>query len=41
MQFEFKGMYRNTKVRIKFNDGISEPIHIKKRSKTGWGLSPV
>ena len=23
-----KCIYRNTKVRIKFNDGISEPIHI-------------
>jgi len=25
-----KCIYRNTKVRIKFNDGISEPIHINK-----------
>jgi len=24
-----KCIYRNTKVRIKFNDGISEPIYIK------------
>ena len=25
-----KRIYRNTKVRIKFNDGTSEPIHINK-----------
>ena len=25
-----KCIYRNTKVRMKFNDGISEPIYIKK-----------
>ena len=25
-----KYIYRNTKIRIKFNDGISEPIHINK-----------
>ena len=25
-----KCIYRNTKIRIKFNDGISEPIHINK-----------
>jgi hypothetical protein len=24
-----KNIYRNTRVRIKFNDGISEPIHTK------------
>jgi hypothetical protein len=35
MQFEFKGMYRNTKVRIKFNDGICEPIHINKGVRQG------
>jgi len=32
-----KCIYRNTKIRIKFNDGISEPIHINK----GRFLSPV
>ena len=30
-----------TKVRIKFNDEISEPIHIKKGVRQGCGLSPV
>ena len=25
-----KCIYRNTKVRIKFNDGISKPLHINK-----------
>ena len=25
-----KCIYRNTKIRIKFNDGISEPIHTNK-----------
>ena len=32
-------IYRNKKVRIKFNDGISEPIH--KGVRQGCGLSPV
>jgi len=33
-----KCIYRNTKIRIKFNDGISEPIH----SKTGmWLLTGI
>ena len=36
-----KCIYRNTKIRIKFNDGISEPIHINKRLRQGCGLSPV
>ena len=36
-----KGIYRNTKVRIKFDDGISEPIHINKGVRLGCGLSPV
>jgi hypothetical protein len=36
-----KCIYRNTKVRIKFNDGISEPIHINKGVRLGCGLSPV
>ena len=36
-----KCIYRNTKVRIKFNDGISEPIHINKGVRQGCGLSPV
>ena len=36
-----KCIYRNTKVRIKFNVGISEPIHINKGVRQGCGLSPV
>jgi hypothetical protein len=36
-----KCIYRNTKVRIKFNDGISEPIHINKGVIQGCGLSPA
>jgi len=36
-----KCIYRNMKVRIKFNDGISEPIHINKGVRQGCGLSPV
>jgi hypothetical protein len=36
-----KCIYRNTKIRIKFNDGISEPIHINKAVRQGCGLSPV
>ena len=36
-----KGIYRNTKVRIKFNDDISESIHINKGVRQGCGLSPV
>jgi len=36
-----KFVYRNTKVRIKFDDGISEPIYINKGVRQGYGLSPV
>ena len=36
-----KRIYRNMKVRIKFNDGISEPIHINKGVIQGCGLSLV
>ena len=36
-----KRIYRNTKVGIKFNDGISEPIQINKGVRQGCGLSPV
>jgi len=36
-----KYIYRNTKVRIKFNHGISEPIHINKGVRKGSGLSLV
>ena len=37
-----KCIYRNTKVRIKFNDGIfSEPIYTNKGVRQGCGLSPV
>jgi hypothetical protein len=28
-------------VRVKFNDGISEPVHINKGVRQGCGLSPV
>jgi hypothetical protein len=30
-----KCIYRNTKIIIKFNDGISEPIYVNKRVKQG------
>ena len=36
-----KCIYRNTKIRIKFSDAISEPIHINKRVRQGCSLSPV
>jgi len=36
-----KCIYRNMKVRIKFNDGISEPIHINKGVREGCGLLSV
>jgi len=36
-----KCIYRNTKIRIKFNDGITEPIHINKGVRQGCCLSPV
>src|SRR5215469_2214236 len=36
-----KCIYRNTKVRIKFNNGIPESIHINKGLGQGCGLSPV
>ena len=36
-----KCIYRNTKVRIKFNDSISEPIYTNKEVGQGCGLSPV
>ena len=36
-----KCIYRNTKVRIKFNDDISKAIHINKGVKQGCGLSSV
>ena len=38
---KIKCIYRNTKVRIKFNDGISEPIHTNKGVRLGCGLSLV
>jgi len=38
---KIKCIYRNTKIRIKFNDGISEPIHINKGVRMGCGLSPL
>jgi len=34
-------IYMNTKIRIKFIDGISEPIHINKEVRQGCGISPV
>ena len=36
-----KCIYRNTKIRIKLNDGISELIHINKGVRQGCGLSHV
>ena len=36
-----KFIHRNTKVRIKFNDGVSELIHINKGVRQGCGLSHV
>jgi len=37
-----KSIYSNTKLRIKFNDGIfSEPVYTNKRVRQGCGLSPV
>ena len=33
-----KYIYRNTKIRIKFNDCISEPIHINKGVRQGCGF---
>jgi len=36
-----KCIYRNTKVRMKFNDGIFEPININKGVRQGSGISPV
>jgi len=36
-----KYIYRNTKVRIEFNDGLSESIHINKGVRQGCDLSPV
>ena len=36
-----KCFYRNTKVIIKFNDGISEQILINKGVRQGRGLSPL
>jgi len=36
-----KCIYRNTKIRIKFNYGISEPIYINKGVRQGCSLSPV
>jgi len=36
-----KCIYRNTKVRIKFNDGVYETIHIQKGVRQGCSLSPV
>jgi hypothetical protein len=36
-----KCIYRNTKVRIKFNEDLSEPFSINKGVRQGCGLSPV
>ena len=36
-----KYTYRNMKIRMKFNDSISEPIRINKGVWQGCGLSPV
>jgi hypothetical protein len=34
-------IYRNTKVRIKFNEDLSEPIRTNKGVRQGYGLSSV
>ena len=36
-----KCIYRNTSVRIIFNDGSYKPIHINKEVRQGYGLSPI
>jgi hypothetical protein len=36
-----KCIYRNTKIRIKFNDGMSEPIHINKGVCCDGGFTPT
>jgi hypothetical protein len=36
-----KCIYRNTKVRIKFNENLSEPIPTNKGLRQGCGLSPI
>ena len=36
-----KNIYRNTKVRIKFNEDLSELSSINKGVRQGYGLSPV
>jgi hypothetical protein len=36
--YTLKCIYRNTKVRIKFIDGISEPVHTNKGVRQGCGL---
>ena len=38
---KIKFIYRNTKIRIKFNNGVSEPIHINRGVRQGCSLSPV
>jgi len=38
---KIKCIYRNTNIRIKFNDGISEPKHSKKEVRQGCSLSPI
>ena len=41
LQNTIKCIYRIMKVRIKFNNGISEPIHINKGVRQRCGLSPI
>jgi len=41
LQNTIKCIYRNTEVRIKFNDRISEPIYVNKGVRQEFGLSPV
>jgi hypothetical protein len=36
-----KSIYRNTKVIIKFNEDLSEPIPTNKGVRQGCGLSPI
>ena len=38
---KIKCIYRNTKIKIKFNEGVSEPIHVNEGVRQGCGPSPV
>jgi len=38
---KIKCIYKNTKVRFKFNDDVSDPIHINKGVRQGCGLTGI